>query len=157
MKGYDTCACGGKKRVVAQRCGQCYQASRRIDRTRTCPFCGIQFEAYDSRLVYCSKECSDNNLRVTRVGEGNPNWKEQPLRSAGNLRAWRWYDQLPACEICGSEKSERHHRDGDPLNNSHSNIMFLCRKHHMIEDGRMERWLAQNASRSKTAQATTGS
>jgi hypothetical protein len=116
---------------------------------KQCPFCGKMFTPYDARLVYCSKQCSDDNLSVIRRGEGNPNWKEVPARKqAGNLRAWKWHELQP-CEVCASEKSERHHRDGNPLNNSRENIMFLCRKHHMIEDGRMERWLEQNASRSK--------
>ena len=155
--GYNECSCGLTKRVVASRCRECYSRSRRIGNdgnskfSKTCPFCGKGFTAYDSRLVYCSKECSDNNLRVIRRGEGNPNWNPESASSEnGRQRAQRWYDLRP-CEVCGSEKSERHHRDGDSYNNAHENIMFLCRRHHMIEDGRMERLLALNASRSKTA------
>jgi len=35
------------------------------------------------------------------------------------------------CQICGSEKFvEMHHKDGDHHNNSDSNTMLLCRKHH---------------------------
>ncbi len=149
---YDTCSCGKQKRKGAVRCRYCHADARRIDRSRTCPFCGTAFEAYDSRLVYCSKECSDDNLRVTRRGTGNPNWKDNPSDSwsTGHQRAVSLHALQP-CEVCGSEKSERHHKDSDPMNNSRSNIMFLCRRHHMIEDGRMDALLALNASRSKTA------
>lgn len=124
---------------------------------KVCPFCGVDFMAYDPRLVYCSKECSDDNLRVTRRGEGNSNWSANPTRHAGSQRARYWYDLQP-CEVCGSEKSERHHRDGDSRNNERSNIMFLCRRHHMIEDGRMQRLHQANqrwrdASRSEATQA----
>lgn len=44
---------------------------------------------------------------------------------------------LQPCEVCGSEKSERHHRDDNTLNNNPANIQFLCRKHHMETDGRL--------------------
>jgi hypothetical protein len=118
---------------------------------KTCPYCGIAFQAYDPRLVYCSKECSDDNLRVTRRGPGNPHWKEvvtDPVSARQKARSL--YDRRP-CEECGSEKSEIHHRDGDPFNNHEANIVFLCRRHHMITDGRMERWLERNASRSKAS------
>ena len=58
------------------------------------------------------------------------------MSTTGNHRAQIMYPLEP-CEVCGSEKSERHHKDDDTLNNDRSNIQFLCRKHHMEVDGRL--------------------
>lgn len=33
---------------------------------------------------------------------------------------------------------DRHHIDGDPLNNTVENIAVYCRRHHMLVDGRLE-------------------
>lgn len=41
------------------------------------------------------------------------------------------------CDICGDEESEIHHINGNPFDNCFSNISHLCRRHHMIIDGRM--------------------
>ena len=34
---------------------------------------------------------------------------------------------------------ERHHRDGDQHNNERANVALLCRRCHMVVDGRLER------------------
>ena len=54
----------------------------------------------------------------------------------GRCRALRMYPEDVPCERCGAQHSERHHKDGDTLNNAPSNIARLCRKCHMAEDGR---------------------
>ena len=41
------------------------------------------------------------------------------------------------CVKCRA-KGERHHVDGNPLNNVPENIAWLCRHHHMELDGRLE-------------------
>jgi hypothetical protein len=64
----------------------------------------------------------------------NGNWKgntAQPL--AARKRAERLYP-------CPKEK-ERHHKDGNPYNNSPENIELLTRKEHMIKDGRLNEFL----------------
>lgn len=71
--------------------------------------------------------------------EKNNNWKGgQVALQTGRSRAERWYPTRP-CDLCGKEKAERHHIDGNPLNNAPENIMFLCRKHHMRLDGRLQK------------------
>lgn len=37
--------------------------------------------------------------------------------------------------------TSRHHRDGNTANNKTENIIFLCRKCHMKEDGRLEQFI----------------
>lgn len=72
-------------------------------------------------------------------GENNPNWKgDAAASSTGNDRARRWYPKTLPCEICG-KAAERHHKDGNSKNNKYLNIEFLCRKHHMEADGRLEK------------------
>lgn len=58
---------------------------------------------------------------------------------AKRLRAVRMY-ALGTCERCGVAKAtDRHHKDGNTGHNERSNIALLCRRCHMIEDGRLER------------------
>lgn len=53
-------------------------------------------------------------------------------------RARSQYDvSEKVCEECCTFPVERHHKDGDPRNNSPSNIAFLCRRCHMVADGRL--------------------
>ena len=62
----------------------------------------------------------------------NPMWhgdKAEP--HAGRLRAIR---KFPC-----PKGLERHHKDGNSLNNKSENIEFVTRKQHMIIDGRMKK------------------
>ena len=61
--------------------------------------------------------------------EGNPNWKgENAAIGTGRDRALRWYK--------APKGYDRHHKDGNPLNNSQENILIATRKEHMLTDGR---------------------
>lgn len=102
---------------------------------------------------YCSRTCVAKHtltgrkmsekqrveMSLARRNEGNPAWKGDSVGwDGGHDRAQRWY-KLEPCEKCGSEKSERHHRDSDFRNNNRDNIQFLCRYHHMEIDGRLHK------------------
>ncbi len=51
--------------------------------------------------------------------------------------------KLPAkCRYCDAPPTDRHHKDGNPRNNLPSNIDFVCRRCHMVEDGRLARLVA---------------
>jgi 5-methylcytosine-specific restriction endonuclease McrA len=54
-------------------------------------------------------------------------------RARGHKQALKLYPEIGPCVKCGREKSERHHIDDNPLNNSPENIMPLCRSCHTIE------------------------
>lgn len=56
----------------------------------------------------------------------------------GRQRAQRLY-HAAACSACGAagKKLERHHADGNPLNNSPENVQILCVRCHMVADGRL--------------------
>lgn len=62
---------------------------------------------------------------------------ESVKKKTGNHRAYFQF-QLPSrCELCDNPAHDRHHKDGNTLNNDPSNIQFLCVKCHMALDGRM--------------------
>ena len=78
------------------------------------------------------------SISKSKRGELNPRWGGNNVNTnSGRDRAQRMYPPRP-CRICGGV-AERHHKDDDTLNNEPSNIDFLCRKHHMEADGRMDR------------------
>lgn len=74
-------------------------------------------------------------------GSSNPAWKgDQAKADAGRARARKSYI-LGLCAQCGQPGSDRHHRDGNTLNNTPENIEILCRRCHMTVDGRLNAFL----------------
>ena len=76
------------------------------------------------------------------AGERHGHWKgAAALEGSKRVRAQRAYDLAGVtCEYsggCSKRAAERHHGDGDPGNNDRSNVAFLCRRHHMLIDGRL--------------------
>lgn len=70
-------------------------------------------------------------------GEQNPEWKgEEATHNSKRQRARKRF-RLGPCEMCGKPGKDRHHRDNDPGNNESSNVQILCRKCHMVADGRL--------------------
>jgi integrase/recombinase XerD len=56
----------------------------------------------------------------------------------GRQRARYWFVLADVCERCNEAPAvDRHHVDGDPLNNVLENIQSLCRRCHMDVDGRL--------------------
>lgn len=112
--------------------------------TGDCLHCGGAFSLYlrPSRTPprFCSLNCSNNwpphILACTKYGDENARWlgdKAKP--QSGRKRAAKRFSPV-RCEDCGKKKAERHHIDGNTLNNDPSNIKFLCKSCHQIEDGR---------------------
>jgi len=69
-----------------------------------------------------------------QTGENHPRWKgDAAQKNTGRHRAQAIYKLRP-CEQCGVDGGKRlihrHHKDGDPLNNSPENIAFLCTRCH---------------------------
>jgi len=72
----------------------------------------------------------DPKSSIAHMGERNPMWKGDNVQvNTGRRRARRLFE-VP-------EGLERHHIDGNTLNNIPENIEFLNRRDHMIKDGRM--------------------
>lgn len=65
-------------------------------------------------------------------------WKgEMAGKDAGRARARTAY-ALGDCERCGRPAKDRHHKDGNTLNNDPANVAILCRRCHMAVDGRLD-------------------
>jgi hypothetical protein len=76
-------------------------------------------------------------------GPEHPGWKGDAAHNrAKRRRARRRYPDLGPCQRCGGKATERHHKDGDPGNNRISNVALLCRRCHMVIDGRLAQLLA---------------
>ena len=75
--------------------------------------------------------------RQSHLGEKNGMWKgDNASKHTGRTRAIRWY-KLGKCVLCDEDATDRHHRDGNTLNNDPPNVQILCRSCHMIIDRRM--------------------
>lgn len=73
--------------------------------------------------------------------QDNPQWRGDNAKpETKRRRAVRRYPlQGISCENCGGPAKDRHHRTGNLNDHSRNEIRFLCRRCHMIEDGRLER------------------
>lgn len=60
-------------------------------------------------------------------------------KEVGHARARALVPDLGDCEDCGKPAMDRHHIDDNPANNSPGNIAILCRRCHMVRDGRLEK------------------
>lgn len=96
---------------------------------------------------FCSKSCrlryewreTDLYARMVCTGAENCNWKGDAAKQrSGRSRALRLYPTIGPCRKCGAKKAERHHINGNTLDNSPENIEALCRRCHMDSDGRLE-------------------
>jgi len=77
-----------------------------------------------------------------RFGPQHHRWKGDSAKpSAGRARARSLFKSPGVCSGCGKPgRIERHHVDGNTLNNSVENIQFLCSSCHQSVDGRSERF-----------------
>jgi 5-methylcytosine-specific restriction endonuclease McrA len=57
----------------------------------------------------------------------------------GRQKAARVLPYLHLCIGCGKKADERHHKDGDPLNNKRDNIVPLCAPCHQLAHGKYPR------------------
>lgn len=77
------------------------------------------------------KKIRGNKIRKKKLGSKNPNWKgDSATPASGRGRAER--------NILSPSGFDRHHIDGNTLNNDPSNISITKRKEHQIRDGRYE-------------------
>jgi len=110
-----------------------------------CEECGEEFQVHpyrEEKSNFCSKECQGEWMSENNMGENNPTWKGGNDGYRGNS----WPEERKRalkrdgykCVICGKDKEELgtslhvHHIVPYRLtkNNSPSNLISLCRKHH---------------------------
>ena len=81
-------------------------------------------------------------IAATKYGAANPMWRGTEVTDqAGRNRARRRF-AATKCSKCGSSggQMDRHHIDGNTLNNARGNVIALCRRCHMLADGRLEQF-----------------
>ncbi len=79
-----------------------------------------------------------SHLWAQKLGPDNPQWKgDEATPGTGNKRCRQTFS-LGQCVLCDNSAVDRHHIDGNSLNNEPSNVMILCRHHHMKIDGRLK-------------------
>lgn len=114
---------------------------------RWCEQCGQAFPFRPSPSAvargfgrFCDRVCAARwqQLHRDQRGAANPWWKgDAAARRTGHSRARSLYPTLGACEECGLVPAvERHHRNGDTLDNRRANVALLCdrchtRTHHL--------------------------
>jgi len=131
---------------------KCLAIGRERSRTKVelvCQTCGDTYmvrKDHIGRSKYCSKTCHGKEIvkGVTyKNGTENGAWKgDSASQYAGRARAEKMYEEQP-CEVCPNLKGERHHIDGNTLNNAPENILFVCKSCHaileaMIRNGELE-------------------
>jgi hypothetical protein len=115
---------GHNYNTICRKCGKLHQH----------PKGGLKLKGYKQSPEHIHKRAlarlgkKDPKSSIAHMGNKNPMWKgDKATTRAGQARAERLY-KLP-------HGLERHHIDGNRLNNSPENIAFLSRKDHMITDG----------------------
>ena len=85
------------------------------------------------------RQTPEHVAKRIRTGEAHYAWKGDAVGAdTGRQRARKRYQAIGPCSHCGATKTERHHIDGNTLNNEPSNIDVTCRRCHMKHDGRMK-------------------
>lgn len=64
-------------------------------------------------------------------------WKGDEAQPETKRQRLRRRTILHDCERCGAPATDRHHKDGDTGHNDADNIEQLCRRCHMLLDGRL--------------------
>ncbi len=102
---------------------------RRLLHKRICQCGKVEFVSVQQLNSLC--------MVCSHLGPLNSAWKGDNAKpDTGRARAEKYFS-LKACVKCTKEESvERHHIDGNPLNNNPSNVILFCRNCHMIYDGR---------------------
>jgi hypothetical protein len=144
------CACGCGEPVLREWVkGHHWRARREalgVPDRKVCAHCGSSYPRPERQSLkhwgqrqYCSETCRRKAAPTfVLAGPDAPGWKgDGATHQAGRKRARQMYPDAPACERCAASRSERHHKDGNPLNNARENIAFLCRGCHIRTEDRM--------------------
>ena len=110
---------------------------------KPCPSCG-------GPMAKHARQCRRCSVYIMR-GENHVAWKGDAALSATKRERIQKRLSLDGvtCERCQvAPATDRHHVDGDPGNNARSNIACLCRRCHMIVDGRLESFRRMAGGRS---------
>lgn len=101
----------------------CAACGRRLERKREKDG-DLESLLHFSRRRFCSRECMAVGFRGR--------WRADVGRHQGRYRA-RSLGPKGSCADCGATQNiDRHHIDQNPLNNSRTNLVDLCRRCHLL-------------------------
>ena len=87
------------------------------------------------------KQSPEHIEKRKRFGADHHAWKGDGItEKSGRTRAIRTFPNVGGCVKCGKARAERHHKNGNTADNRPENIEIVCRRCHMKEDGRLERF-----------------
>lgn len=120
---------------------------------KVCRYCGKEYESPSRNQRYCSQECCDKAQVVKKKKDRkcakkrkayDENKELNRLLSRAYSLAGAIGELMPkVCAHAGepghvcSGPMELHHKDGNPLNNSPSNLVWVCRKAHEEEQQKL--------------------
>jgi hypothetical protein len=96
-----------------------------------CNWCKTEYKSKRRSKQFCSKKCFSEWMSKERIGEKNPHFNN----------VWRQYHRImkdiKSCKNCGRKYNlETHHLDGNRHNQDPNNLIKVCRRCHMLLDGR---------------------
>jgi len=110
----------------------------------------------EMREALAAQRRGDANPMYGTIGPNRDKFKNGEAPSSkytGRARARAQFPPMP-CEACGACPDEtlveRHHVDGDTMNNARENIRFLCKQHH-VSVGHPDNWAGKGWSAEKRA------
>jgi hypothetical protein len=129
-----------------------------------CAQCGAPILRAGTAKRFCGNDCYHLSrkgvalrpevvaARNVRSGADHPDWLGDAVSErGGRTRAERLFPSIGPCVHCGVARAERHHIDGNTANNDATNIEALCRRCHMLKDGRLAVQIAGARERQKGA------
>lgn len=93
-----------------------------------------------SKIISIDIRTPDTGTGVAQ-GQSHYAWRGDDAQPKTKRERARRRYALGPCELCGKRGIERHHFDGDTGNNAASNIKILCRRCHMLSDGRLDAFI----------------
>lgn len=125
-------------------------------KNKNCETCGVEYTP-DGHLKRESKYCS---VACGKIGELNPNWKGKASKKGEEHPSWKgdkvgidalhtyMRNKVPntgKCWDCGEEKRLDLANKSNEYKRDISDWEWLCRRCHMIKDGRMTNLINRNS------------
>ena len=104
---------------------------------KPCPVCGGAMARHARQCRSCSEYIPREAAHYAWKGDAaRDTTKRSRIQSRLSLEG-------VTCERCATAPAtDRHHIDGDTGHNARANLALLCRRCHMIVDGRLERFVS---------------
>jgi hypothetical protein len=132
-----------KSKFCSAKCKSSYRT--KVGRVnKKCENCGKVFSVVLSekdKIRCCSKKCSNNLRKITSRGKNNPSWKNRCDGNYVSLHDWirRRLEKPKFCQECGIKPPIDLANISQLYKQNLSDWEWLCRRCHMVKDGRLEK------------------